>query len=244
MEYSARRQMVIDRVVCILRILMILLLIVTVVVGRQNKPLAVANIVLSVTALLIWVLQPQYIHEGREGLFVWSGYSANETDLLLCAMLPSLLLGLRVLRDYLVLDWIMLMGVSLVAAILVGIALLVVLKPKGIKLWQYVCIFLMLFLCMGGICGQLNVVLDFAEPETQHCRVVNQRKDASRPHSSDTIHYYWIIVTETGEELEIPVTQAQYYTILKGAVVPVKFSKGALGVPYAYVEYESILYMS
>lgn len=243
MEYSVKRQVVIDRVVCILRIVTIFVLLATVLIGRHNKPLAVANIALSVIALLIWVLQPQYICEEKHGLFAWSSYRANETDLLLCVMFPPLLLGMRLVRDYLILDWTMLIGVSLVAAVLVGIALLTVFKPKGIKLWQYACISLMICLCVLGICAQLNVVLDFSKPEVQRCQVVNQRKAESRHRGPDTINYYWIVVTETGEELEIPVTQAQYDTVLKGAIVPVKFSKGALGIPYAYVEYKSLWYI-
>jgi hypothetical protein len=240
MKYDQSRQMVIDRVVCILRIVTILALVALVLVGRQNKLLAVANMALSVTALLIWVCQPQYIQEGKESLFVWSSYCANETDMLLCCMMPPLLLSMRALRDFLILDMGMLLSVSLAASLLVGVALLAAVKPKEKRIWIHACIFLILFMCMCGICAQLNVVLDFSEPEVQRCQVVNQRKAESRHRGPDTINYYWIVVTETGEELEIPVTQAQYVTVLKGAIVPVKFSKGALGIPYAYVEYTSL----
>lgn len=95
MHYSLKRQEIIDRTVCVLRIVAILLLVLTAAVGRQNRLLAVLNIAVSLSALLLWVLQPQYIQEGKQSLFVWHSYSANETDLLLCAMLPPLVLGLR-----------------------------------------------------------------------------------------------------------------------------------------------------
>lgn len=240
MRYDQSRQMVIDRVVCILRIVTILVLVATVLFGRQNKLLAVVNMALSVTAILIWVFLPQYIHEGKEGLFVWSGYCANETDMLLCCMMPPLFLSLRALRDFLILDMRMLLSVSLAISVLVGIALLIVVKPENNRIWLHVCTFLILFMCMCGICAQLNVVLDFSEPETQLCRVVDQERVESHTRRAKTTSYYWIVVTETGEELKIPVTLSQYRSILKGSIVAVKFSKGALGLDYAYVENQPI----
>lgn len=240
MKYSQSRQMVIDRIVCILRIATILALVALVLVGRQNKLLAVANMALSVTALLIWVCQPQYIQEGKESLFVWSSYCANETDMLLCCMMPPWLLSMRALRDFLILDMGMLLSVSLAASLLVGVALLAAVKPKEKRIWIHACIFLILFMCMCGICAQLNVVLDFSEPETQLCRVVDQEREETHTRRTKTTSYYWIVVTETGEELKIPVTYSQYRSVLKGSAVAVKFSRGALGLDYAYVENQPI----
>jgi hypothetical protein len=238
MKYNPNRQAIIDRIVCILRIVAILLLILTVSVGRQSKLLAVGNIVLSLSALLLWVFQPQYISEGKEGLFVWSTYSANETDMLLCVMIPPLFLGLRVFRDYLILDFSMFLIVTIAAALVVGIGLLMLTKAQERKPLQTFLIAVMLVLSMAGVCGQLNVALDFSEPEIQRCRVVDHEKQESRGRRYSPENYYWVVETESGEQLRIPVTQAQYTTILKGTVVSVRFSRGALGVPYAYVTYD------
>lgn len=243
MEYSPSRQAIIDRIVCVLRIVTILLLLLTAVVGRQNRLLAAVNIVFSLSALLLWVFQPQYILEGKEGLFVWSTYSANETDMLLCVMIPPLFLGMRVLRDYLILDFTMLLGVTIAASLVVGIGLLLLTKSKEKKPIQTCLIAVMLTLCMFGICGQLNVALDFSEPEIQRCRVVGHETYDSHAQKLRTESYYWVVETESGEKLRIPVTQAQYTQILKGTTVSVNFSTGAFGVPYAYVIYESLFWI-
>lgn len=241
MQYSLKRQEIIDRVVCVLRIAAILLLILTAVLGRQNRLLAALNIVLSLSTLLLWVLQPQYIHEGKQGLFVWSNYSANETDMLLCAMLLPLVLGVRTFRDYLILDFTRMVAITLAASLVVGVGLLILSKSYEKKPLLTFLIAVMLVLCMFGVCGQLNVVLDFSEPETQRCTVVGHEKQESHTRRQVIDNYCWVVKTESGEELRIPVTQAQYETVLKGATVSVQFFKGAFGVPYAYVTYDTLL---
>lgn len=242
MHYSLKRQDIIDRIVCVLRIVTLLLLALT-AVGRQNRLLAVLNIAVSLSALLLWVLQPQYIHEGKQGLFVWHDYSANETDMLLCTMLLPMALGLRVLRDYLILDFTRLIAVTLALSLVVGVGLLLLSKSQEKKPLRTFLIAVMLVLCMFGVCGQLNVALDFSEPEIQRCRVIDHEKQESLNRKNKVEGYYWVVETESGEELRIPVTQAQYDTLRKGATVSVRFCKGTFGVPYAYVTYEHLFWI-
>lgn len=243
MNYSLKRQEIIDRIACVGRIVTIVLLLLTAVIGRQNRLLAVLNIAISLSALLLWILQPQYIQEGKQSLFVWSSYSANETDMLLCAMLPPLLLGVRLWRDYLILDMARFFAVTIALFLVVGVGLLLLSKSQEKKPLQIFLIAVMLMLCMVGVCGQLNVALDFSEPEIQRCRVVDHEKQESLNSRNQVDGYFWVVQTESGEELRVPVTQAQYVTVLKGATVSVRFCKGAFGMPYAYVTYESLFWI-
>lgn len=235
MKYTQSRQMVIDRVVCILRILTILLVIATVLFGRQNKLLIAADMILGVTMLMIWIFLRQYIHEGKEGLFVWQKYCANETDMLLCTMGPFLVLAIRGFLDFEIRDWTRLVGVTLVASVVIGAGLLLVLNPRETRIRICAYVFALLVLCMFGACMQLNFVLDFSEPEMQQCQVVSHEMDETSGRGPDIKTYSCIVVTQAGEELKIPVSKAQYRSFLKGSTVTVTFSEGAFGVAYAYI---------
>lgn len=241
MNYSQSRQMVIDRVTCVLRIVTILLLLVTLLFGRQNKMLVAANVLISLSVLVLWVSQRQYIHEGKMGLFVWNNYSANETDMLLCAMMPPLILAIRALQDFLIFDWLMLISVALIASLVMGIGLLLIARAKKQQWWLYACACIILFLCMMGICAQLNFALDRSEPEILRCQVVDHEKEESASRRDNVKSFYCIVATETGEEWKIPVTRAQYDSILKGNTVSVTVCEGAFGISYAYIENQRLL---
>lgn len=151
--------------------------------------------------------------------------------------------GPAVLRDYLILDFTRLIAVTVAASLVVSVGLLLVSKSQKKKPLQTFLIAIMLVLCMFGVCGQLNVALDFSEPEIQQCRVVDHEKQDSLNRKNKTEGYYWVVETESGEELRMPVTQAQHDMVLKGATVSVRFYRGAFGVPYAYVPYESLFWI-
>lgn len=191
-------------------------------VGEPYVGLAVALMVLFLAALALRCCFPAEFDTLEAGDSIKNVSNAN-----LLLLLPLVILSIRAMKDFNVLNW----GRTIVFALLLGAvasaALLLCSKPlrrhKGMA--ALLCALLLLF--SFGPVLTFNYALDTAEPAACRAEVV----ECYVNDSSASLNVR--VALEDGRELDLQSTSEQYYALTAGDEVTVTIAPGALGIPHA-----------
>ena len=138
----------------------------------------------------------------------------------------------RVLLDYCIFDW----TVPVVIGLLGGLAMTAVMMIRSREAREHgmllAAVFIVSAVAFAGAAGQINHLANIGAEPPLVCRVEDTDKSARSRHGGR--RYSCEVELETGERLNLPVSEGEYALISPGDSVLVYRGKGALGVDYAY----------
>lgn len=159
-------------------------------------------------------------HDGREAQ-VGSGCIASAFALLT-----------RVLLDYCVFDWTVLIIIGLLGGLAMTAVMMIRSREVREQQGLLAAVFIVSAVAFAGAAGQINHLANIGAEPPQICRVVDTDKSARSRHGGR--RYSCKVEMESGERFTLPVSQGEYMLIGPGDSVLVYRGKGALGVDYAY----------
>ena len=153
--------------------------------------------------------------------------------------MPALAIFLRVLLDFELDNYSMLLIVGTISFLVVVLVLftthkLVKASSKS-KTWLYLVIIFNISLYSYGATAAINCAFDYSKPKVYESEVIDKTK--SRRSKGGTTYY--IKINPWGHHLDaenIRVPYSQYKEIEIGETIKVDYKKGYLGIPWYYVE--------
>lgn len=192
------------------------------------RPYGLAMAVLAVVPLIAVALLttggPLYQIEGRR--------NDARADLSLAFLAPGIVLGLRSILDFELLEWTPILKLTFAGSVLLTIFLVSVDRGMRQRKWAFLAFLFLSFFYVFGAVAQANTLFDHSQGQTFKVRVLGKR------FSSGKSTTYYLQVEPWGprtEVNEVSVRSALYRSVAVGQDVCISLWQGALRVPWFIV---------
>lgn len=203
----------------------------TVFLGRQEPFCIFVSLAVSVVAIAMYLVFPQYYSIMGSKEYKKAGYTAHVTHLEFSIMAPLLAVVLSSTYVFTVLDW----TAVLISVVVISVLVLILLYSFSRELRKHLDLFfavaLVTLFISFGIVEQVNHLMNFSPELPQTCVVTGTEHNRS---SKGRDSYNCTVMLEDGSEVELPIIRAEYNQLQAGDKALVYVGTGALGIEYAY----------
>lgn len=205
--------------------------VITVFLGRQEPFCIFVSLAVSVVAIAMYLVFPQYYSIMGSKEYKKAGYTAHVTFLEYSIMAPLLAVVLFSTYVFTVLDW----TAVLISVVVISVLVLILLYSFSRELREHLDLFfavaLVTLFISFGIVEQINHLMNFSPELPQTCVVTGTEHNRS---SKGRDSYNCTVMLEDGSEVELPISRAEYKQLQAGDKALVYVGTGALGIEYAY----------
>ncbi len=180
-------------------------------------------------SLLLWIIQPQYYSMLTTGTEAKKSYGRDIASVLLPFLLCTAGLALRTALDFNFLSDGKLLAYSAAAAAVLTAILYLTIREMRVSAASVVIILFLFGFFYGGL-GEVDYILDMADPQVVQTQLVSKHVSTSSNSPDD---YIFTIDLPGAEGFELSVAKEVYEQYGEGDAVPVGIYPGAVGIPYA-----------
>lgn len=182
--------------------------------------------------LLFWLRFPESFHYETNKELRKKGLDSKYESIAYPLMLPGCALALMLLKSGNIKSWWVLLVAGAVLFVILCILIHRFVPELRENMLELVGMALVLAIFQVGSIWQVNMLLDFKEPEYTEVEVI--RKDSSHSRRGGTTYYF---MTELeGEEYRFHVTSDEWRALDAGDTVTVAIHSGGLGMEYYTLE--------